>query len=221
MRQPGPVSLRRHTTDSASPERKDGRLQRGFFSRSRVLLVAERLFVTRGYARTSLEAIIAESGLTRGAIYHHFDGKEALFAAVAEAISARAAIGIALAAQSATGIDDRLRAVCNAYLDAGLSPAVRQVLLVDAPAVLGWEKWRTIGTPQGLGFLEMLIQSAVANDAVADLPVRALAHALLGAINELNMSLAASDDKDRARLEAGLVVDRLLSGLRPRQPKSR
>ncbi|HEV2027469.1 MAG TPA: helix-turn-helix domain-containing protein [Candidatus Dormibacteraeota bacterium] len=183
--------------------------------------MAERLFVTRGYARTSLEAIIAESGLTRGAIYHHFDGKEALFAAVAEAISARAAIGIALAAQSATGIDDRLRAVCNAYLDAGLSPAVRQVLLVDAPAVLGWEKWRTIGTPQGLGFLEMLIQSAVANDAVADLPVRALAHALLGAINELNMSLAASDDKDRARLEAGLVVDRLLSGLRPRQPKSR
>lgn len=182
--------------------------------------MAERLFVRYGYARTSLDAIIAESGLTRGAIYHHFDGKEALFADVAQAVAARSARGIVAAAERGIGYLDRIRAACHAYLDAGLSPAVRQILVIDAPAVLGWESWRRMGTPQGLDFLELLIQSAVANVAVAELPVRPLAHALLGAINELNMSVAASDDRDRARLEAGLVIDRLLSGLAPPKPRT-
>src|SRR6476660_7411118 len=104
--------------------------------------VAEDLFTTHGYASTSLDAIVAGAEVTKGALYHHFSGKQAIFEAAFERVESRATEGIAGAA---TGDDDpweRAQAGLRAFLDAVQQPAYRQIVISDGPSVLGHERFR-------------------------------------------------------------------------------
>ena len=99
----------------------------------------------------------------------------------------------------------------QAWLDACTDPEVHRITLLEAPAVLGWERWREIGLRYGMGLVRGLLEYAMSVGRVAPQPVLPLAHVLLGAIDEAAMYLARADDPAVARVEVGHVIDQLVA----------
>jgi AcrR family transcriptional regulator len=176
---------------------------------------ARELFAARGYANVGTEEIVQHVGVTRGALYHHFrGGKEELFRAVVVQVSAETAGGVRNAARANDDPWDALVQGIDAFLDACALPDVHRILLVDGPAVLGWDVWRTIDSDYGLGLLEGALQRAIDAGRLPPQPSRAAAHVLLGALDEAAMVVARADEPGAARIEMGQTVHRLLEGLR-------
>jgi AcrR family transcriptional regulator len=161
---------------------------------ARVLEVAEELFTRDGYASTGLEAVAAAAGVTRGAVYHHYAGKLALFRAVLHRAQGVVADAVEEAAAGAADPWAALEAGCRAFLTASSAPPVRRVVLVDAPAVLGWQEWRAEDAAQsGRLLLEALTELRHAG-LLRDHPVEPAAALLSGAMNEAALWIAARPD---------------------------
>jgi AcrR family transcriptional regulator len=183
-------------------------------TRTALIEASRRLFAERGYAGVSTEEIVR--AVTRGALYHHFDGKLELFAAVYERIEVELAEQIAAGALAANADSplEAMRAGAEMFLAACAEPAVQQIALLDGPAVLGWDRWRAIAAEHGLGLIEASLQAAIDAGAIVATPVRPLAHVLMGAMDEAAMMVARAEDPERARAEAGATLELLLDGLR-------
>jgi AcrR family transcriptional regulator len=176
---------------------------------------ARRLFAKRGYAGVGTEEIVRAAGVTRGALYHHFAGKRELLEAVYEQIEAEVSEKIAAGALAATADPiEALRAGAEMFLDHCMEPEVQRIVLLDAPAVLGWERWREIAAGYGLGLIEGALGAAMDAGAIAPQPRKPLAHALMGALDEIAMYVARSEDTEAARAEAGATLSALLESLR-------
>ncbi len=177
--------------------------------------VARELFAERGYANVGTEEIVQRAGVTRGALYHHFrGGKEELFRTIVVKVSAETAQRVRGVARATDDPWDALIGGIDAFLDACALPDVQRILLIDGPAVLGWDVWRTIDADYGLGLLEGALQRAIDAGRLPPQPARAAAHVLLGALDEAAMVVARADDPLTARAEMGQTVHRLLEGLR-------
>ena len=182
-------------------------------TRAALLAAARELFAERGYAGVSTEEIVERAGVTRGALYHHFRGKDDLFRAVYERIEQELTERIAAGVSSGGEPIELLRSGAATFLDASLEPDFQRIALVDAPSVLGWQTWREIGERYGLGLIQAALQNAVDTGAIPKQPVRPLAHALLGALDEVALLIARADDVPSARREVGETLDRLLAAL--------
>jgi AcrR family transcriptional regulator len=199
-------------TDSPRPTTKAGQRE----ATTAALIAAGReLFADRGYAAVGTEEIVQRAGVTRGALYHHFkDGKEELFRAVLVELSAELVRQVVSLA-SATGDPwEELVIGCEGFLDACARPDVQQIMLVDGPSVLGWDVLREIDSGYALGALEAALQGAMDAGVLTPAPANAVAHVLLGALDEAVMVIARADDQTVAREEMGKTVRRLLEGLR-------
>lgn len=154
-------------------------------------------------------------GLTRGAMYHQFPDKAALFRAVVEAVEAdvmrRLAEGVADSA--ATTPAAALRSAVDQWLVVANDPEVRQLILLDAPNVLGWDSFRDVAQRYSLGMTEQLLTEAMRAGQLPAQPVRALAHILIGALDEAAMVIATADDRRRAHVEVSEVLHRLLDAM--------
>jgi AcrR family transcriptional regulator len=199
----------------AEPPARRTQAERTAATRALLIGAARKLFADKGFADVSTGAIVAAAGVTRGALYHQFDDKAGLFAAVYEEaerdLVADVAEGIA-AAQP----DDPLEAMrvgARLFLDRCAAPDVQQIVLIDAPAVLGWDGWRAVGVKYGLGVIEAMLAHAISQGAIPDQPVRPTAHVLLGALDEAALYVSRAADRDQARKEMEAVSDRLLSGI--------
>src|SRR5213083_3031128 len=129
--------------------------------RRRLVSAARTLFGARGYADVGTEEIVRAAGVTRGALYHQFRDKTDLFAAVAETIHAEIAHRITAGAQADGPADPMatLHAGVRRFLEACADPAVERILLLDGPAVLGWQAWRDLADHYGLGLLQHALQA--------------------------------------------------------------
>jgi AcrR family transcriptional regulator len=186
-------------------------------TRSALIATAQELFGTRGYASVGTEEIVRTAGVTRGALYHHYKSKLELFRAVYEEVERQLVEQIATSAMaSANDPLQALHAGAQAFLDASEDPAVQRIALLDAPSLLGWEQWRTIGLQYGLGLVEATVKAAIEAGLLVSQPVRPLAHLLLGALDEAAMLVARAEDKGKTREEVGDSVAGLLEALRPR-----
>jgi AcrR family transcriptional regulator len=164
-------------------------------TRQRLVIAARGLFAARGYAGVGTEEIVRAAGVTRGALYHQFRDKADLFAAVAETIEAEIAQQIAAGALAAAADPlSALRAGARLFLEVCAQPEVERVILLDAPAVLGWQAWRDLATRYGLGLLQQALQTAMDAGAIARQPVVPLAHVLIGALDECALYVARAAD---------------------------
>jgi len=180
----------------------------------RALLDAGReLFAARGFAGAGQEEIVERAGVTRGALAHHFGTKQGLFRAVVESVEGELAEHIATAAMRGDDPMGHLRFGCLAFLDAALDPAVRRIVLLDAPAVLGWQAWRELDTTYGLGLVSEALDHCMEAGLMAPRPVQPLAHILLAALNEAAMLVANADDPVATRVVVGDEVERFLATL--------
>lgn len=187
--------------------------ERSEATRAALMKAGRKLFAERGYANVGTEEIVRAAGVTRGALYHHFDGKRNLLAAIYEQMEAEIAAQLGATVTPGAGPLETLEAGAEMFLDHCLEPEVQQIVLLDAPAVLGWEEWREIGARYGLGLIEALLAAGIEAGEIRPQPVAPLAHALLGALDEVAMLVARSDDPVAARAEAGETLNGLLAGL--------
>ncbi len=180
-----------------------------------LLAAARALFAERGYAGVATEEIVQRAGVTRGALYHHFrGGKEDLFQAVLVQVSAETTRRVIEAAGASDDPWEALVIGADAFLDACATHEVQRIMLIDGPAVLGWDVWRAADSDYALGLLEQALQRAIDAGRLTDQPARALAHVLIGALDEAAMVVARAEDPVAARAEMGRTVRRLLEGLR-------
>jgi AcrR family transcriptional regulator len=176
---------------------------------------ARPLFAVRGFADVPTEAIVRAAGVTRGAMYHQFADKTELFAAVFEAVEVDLTARID-AAVGAAGEDDPIalmRLGARSWLEACADPEVHRIALVEAPVVLGWERWREIGMRHGMGLVQGLLAYAIEVGRIRLQPVTPLAHVLIGALDEAALYVARAEDPDQARAEMNAVLDQLMDAL--------
>src|SRR6266481_2786658 len=198
---------------------KSRKLEQSQATRAALIKTARKLFARNGYADTDVETVARRTRVTRGALYHHFKDKQDLFSAVFDLEEQKLAQIIGAAAVSQPNTWDGMLAGSNAFLDACLDPSVQRIVLVDALAVLGWERWREIDSKYNLRLVIAALQAAMDQGIIARGPVDSLAHLLIGAITEAAIFIAHADDKAGARREVGENVVQLLSGLRIDKPK--
>lgn len=169
----------------------------------------------RGYAAVGTPEIAEAAGVTRGAMYHQFPDKAALFLVVVEAVEAdvMARLAEAVAASAATTPAAALRSAAESWLVVADDPEVRQLLLLDAPTVLGWDGFRDVAQRYSLGMTEQLLSAAMQAGQLPHQPVRALAHVLVGALDEAAMVIATAEDREQTRADVGIVVHRLLDAM--------
>jgi AcrR family transcriptional regulator len=186
-------------------------------TRQRLVTAARELFAERGYAGVATEQIVQAAGVTRGALYHQFRDKAALFAAVAETVQAEIAQRITAGAQADGPVDPMaaLHAGVGRFLEACADPLVERILLLDGPAVLGWQPWRDLADRYGLGLLQHALQAAIDAGAITPQPVAPLAHVLIGALDECALYIARADDPPAAREQVTAILQQLLDGLTP------
>ena len=182
-------------------------------TREALVAAARPLFAEHGYAAVSTDQIARAAGVTRGALYHQFAGKEELFAAVFEQLEGE--IADRLGAQLVT-VDDPaalLRDGIDGWLAACAEPEVHRIVLIEAPAALGWARWREIGQRYGVGLVEATIQSLIDAGLLPEQPVRPLAHVLVGALEEAALYAASAPDREQATAEVRASLLQLIEGM--------
>ncbi|WP_412539487.1 helix-turn-helix domain-containing protein [Longispora sp. K20-0274] len=175
-----------------------------------LLDAAAGLFGRDGYAATSIDEIARVAGVTKGAVYHHFEGKAGLFRAVFVRQERLLADALAGAAAGAPDAWAAVRAGCRAFLRASLDPVVRQVLVLDGPAVLGWETVRDLEREHTLAMLRRGIAAAADAGLVTPGDPDARTHLLLGALCEAALLIARSADPAATLATVDTEIETLL-----------
>jgi AcrR family transcriptional regulator len=196
-----------------STDVKPSRSARAEATREGLLAAARRLFGERGFAATSLDDVVAAAGVTKGALYHHFADKEALFREVAASVKREVNARLS---DLFLGLDSfaTLEGGCSVILDAYLDPAVRQIVWTDARAVLSPDTYGEIQSRYEQVFLRAALRRAMREGVIASLPLIALTALLTGAIGEGCSYVASASDPAQARADVERTVHRLLTGLR-------
>jgi AcrR family transcriptional regulator len=175
---------------------------------------ARKLFGTRGFAGTSIDDVAARAGVAKGAVYHHFASKEALFERVLDSIQGElAALPVPPASRK---LSDPLDVVADAvlrYLLAASKPEVKRILLVDGPTVIGWQRWREIDD-RYFGAMTRAAMAMVLGAGATPREIDAVAHLVLGAVMEAALLCASADDARKTARECASALRRLLEGLR-------
>lgn len=196
------------------PKTKDRRLDRGDATKAALIAAARELFGERGYAATPTEDVVAAAGVTKGALYHHFGGKQELFRVVHEQLLHE----ISDAVVAIFNQPDPWRDIvdgCAAWIDAHRDPAVRRIVLTDARSVLDDDMVRDIEGRFGVVALRgALRKNRTAGMLDPDADLNALALVLVGALREACLFVAGAADQQQARDEAVTIVTRMLESFR-------
>ncbi|MET4429549.1 MULTISPECIES: TetR/AcrR family transcriptional regulator [unclassified Mycolicibacterium] len=200
-------------TAPSAPRRTQA--QRTAATRALLLAAGRELFATQGYAAVSTQAIVDAAGVTRGALYHQFGDKTGLFSEVYEQVEQDivAAISARIAAAGPTDQLEAMRVGARLFLEECSAPGVQRIVLIDAPSVLGWQRWREVGEKYGLGVIEAMLAQAISDGVIPEQPLRPTAHVLLGALDEAALFVARADDADAALRQMYSVCDRMISGI--------
>jgi AcrR family transcriptional regulator len=200
-------TLKKPATDRPA----DKRLEKGQETRRAIVETATRLFAEHGYAGVSIETVLTACHISRGALYHHFASKEALLEAAFEAVEVDVTAKVLASAASAGSAAGAVEAGCEAFLDLTQDPVVRQIMLTDAPSVLGWDKWREIDERHAFGLMKAALEPAAKDAGIAASLVDAFAHMLLASLSEIALMIAEADDAAVALENGKGAVRELLS----------
>lgn len=184
-------------------------------TKNTLVRAARPLFAQNGFGGVSTEEIVRAAGVSRGAMYHQFKDKTALFEAVFEAVeqdvTSRLASTVAEAGESDPIALMELGG--HVWLDVCAEPEVQRIVLLDAPSVLGWERWREVGLKYGLGLVEAMIAHAISAGRIQEQPVKPLAHVLIGSLDEAALFVVRAEDPVAARAQMRGVISQLVRAL--------
>ena len=193
-----------------TPGAMSKRAARGRATREQLIEVATRLFAEKGYEDTSIEDVLAAAGVSRGALYHHFAGKDALFGAVVESVENRVMADLAAAAGDVPDAVDRLRVLALTWIGMAVDPVIQRITLLDAPSVLGIEHWLDPDQQQALTAMKALLREVSENGRLAPELVDPFASMILGALDEMALTVARAPEPEAALPGARAAVEELL-----------
>jgi AcrR family transcriptional regulator len=176
--------------------------------------VAAELFAERGYAGTSLDEIVAGARVTKGALYHHFSGKRALFESVFEKVEERAAKDIRRAAKGHREPWEKALAGLRAFLEVLQTPAYRQIVVSDGPAVLGHQRYREQEERTTFGSVREIVSSVLRGYDLEPSMVETFSRVFFGAMSAAGTAVSGSDDPRRASAEVEAAIAYALAALR-------
>ncbi|MGA7804484.1 TetR/AcrR family transcriptional regulator [Bradyrhizobium sp.] len=180
-----------------------------------IVKAAKRIFGERGFAATTMDDIAASASVAKGAVYHHFPTKEALFEDVFEQVSIELVIDIDRIARTEKDALAAMAAGTEAYFSAcANSGATRRIILRDGPAVLGWERWREIDARHFGGKFPLALAAAMDAGVIARQPIEPLARLLLGAVTEAAVACSAGQDIAKTGAAYARAFRSLLDALR-------
>ena len=189
------------------------RAAQGRATRGQLIEVATGLFAEHGYDGTSIEAVLTAAGVSRGALYHHFAGKEALFTAVLEALSERIIAQQTEIISGCTDPVDALRTAALGWIDMAGDPVIQRIMLVDAPSVLGWEQWRAMDEGRTVSAMRHMLQAVSDTGRLPGDLVGPFAHMILAALDEAALVVARAPDSRVAVAEERQAVEEFLARL--------
>ena len=200
---------------AASPQQTapGKRAAQGRATRGQLIEVATSLFADRGYEGTSIEAVLAAAGVSRGAIYHHFAGKEALFKAVLQALNERVTEEVTEAIRDCTDPVDAMHTGALAWIDLAGDPVIQRVMLVDAVSVLGWEQWQAMDEGRTVGATRAMLQEVSDSGRLPQELVGPFSYMIVAALDEAAMVVARAPDSGAAVAEGRRAVEELLNRL--------
>ena len=200
---------------SAQPRARRRQADRSAAPREALVAAARRLFAAQGFAEVSTDAIAVEAGVTRGALYHQFADKVALFDAVLDAVEADVAARLAseVAAAGVTDPVEGMRQAVRVWLDICVEPETRRIALIDGPSVVGWARWREVCQRHVFGLVQAVLEQGMELGRIRRQPARPLAHALMGASDEAALYVAEAADRALARSEMAEVLSNLIDGI--------
>ena len=187
-------------------------------TRRAVLAAARSSFGAKGYAQTSVEEIAAAARVTKGAVYHHFASKEALFRAVHAELEAEAQARAVAARDPEQPAIDQIAAMVDGYLDAALDGEIRRITLIDGPALLGLEPDLPADAQVRVDAVRSFVAAAIGRGEIVAVDPGLLTDLIGGLALQGALLIARSTDPDVTRASLGFAVDALLrGGLAPRE----
>jgi AcrR family transcriptional regulator len=190
------------------------RVRQAEATRALLIEVATVAFTEHGYAATSIDDIIREAAVARGALYHHFSGKEALFRAVYEAVETDVVSRVlAAAASHASSPWEAVRAGLSAFLDACGEPAFRRIVVLDSVSVLQAKVLEEGVDPHELPMLRNVLTPLLGTTTFGGVAIDALTYVALGGLYGASLYIARADDPAAARAHVDIVLDTLVRGL--------
>jgi len=191
----------------------DQRIEKGKATRDRLIEAGREAFGERGYDATSIAEILERAGVAKGALYHHFPTKAALFDAVLDRVVQEIAQVAAERARSAPDPVSSLKAGAGAWLEMALDPAIQRIALLDGAAVVGWARAREIDDRHTLSGMRRNLARLAERSGGLDVHIDLLAHMVFAAVNEAALFIVRADDP-RAALPVGRhAVDALIDRL--------
>jgi AcrR family transcriptional regulator len=183
-------------------------------TKAAIVNAATRIFGERGFAATTMDDIAAAARVAKGAVYHHFSTKEALFEAVFEQVSLELIADLDRISRAEKDALAAMAAGTQAYFTACSKGATGQIILRDGPAVLGWERWREIDAKHFGGKFPLALNAAMDAGLIARQPIEPLARLLLGAVTEAAVACASGGDIGKVGAEYSRAFRSLLDALR-------
>jgi AcrR family transcriptional regulator len=172
------------------------------------------LFTKRGYAGTSLEAIVKRARVTKGALYHHFTGKQALFEAAFDQVEAAAMDRLSKVVAGDGTAWERAMAGIREFVRVCLEPSHQRIVIHEAPVVMGWERWREAEEKFSYGLVRGTVEALVEAGEIEPLPVEVTARILFGALSAGAEAIASSTDKKRAAADVTRTIVAVMEGMR-------
>lgn len=190
-------------------------------TRETLVAIARDMFATQGFDAVALEELAAAAGVTRGALYHHFDGKVSLFREVVCRVLTAMGQDILHAAEDVDDSWESLRAGCHVFLERARDPEYQQLILLDAPVVLGIKEWQALDEIHTTAKLRQALAELDAAGRISTTDTSALADALSGAMNQLVLWIGAQPHEEEAVMIAQQTLDALLTSTHSAPPTER
>lgn len=190
------------------------RLEYSESTRQALVDSAVELFTKRGYANTSLDAIAKRARVTKGALYHHFSGKQGLFEAAFDAVETDVLRRLAALIEQPGDPWQKALDGAREYIRICLEPSYQRIVIHEGPVVMGWERWREAEDHFSFGIIKGTVQQLIAAGLVSEVPVEVTARLLFGALSAAATMIAEADDQKRASAEAGTAIAQILESLR-------
>ncbi|EIE98067.1 TetR/AcrR family transcriptional regulator [Saccharomonospora glauca] len=189
-------------------------------TRSALVDSAVALFTERGYAGTSLDEIARRARVTKGALYHHFNGKQAIFESTFDAVETDVKGRLEKILNSDRPPWERALAGLREFISICLDPAYQRIALHEAPVVMGWKRWRAAEDRYSLGLIKAALQDLIDAGDVVDVPVDITSRLLFGALSSAATEIASSTEPERVGAEVEQVIVALLQQVRDGSPRS-
>lgn len=174
---------------------------------------AVELFTKRGYAATSLDAIAKRARVTKGALYHHFSGKQALFEAAFDVVESEAVGRLSEVIAGAGSAWDRAVQGIEVYVRSCLHPSYQRIVVHEGPVVMGWERWREAEDHFSYGLVRATLEALIEAGEIVEVPLEVTARILFGALSAGATIIAGAEDPKKAAAEVSRTIITVLEGM--------